>query len=294
MALYLAYIQPFREYLTLQVLGGGYSDYVWHDAQGAWNTDRLTRVLKRETQKRLGVTLHTLDYRHTAVGLGRVYVGESFSKGYQDDIGEVDEAEVEDDGEDVIELQNSRTTAMGVGNYSVPIDIVQHLSVRSIDAFRPLSAAWHKFLGVDGTGEVRRTAVASSTRRKRPMRASMSELALLPRDKEARVEDPRKDKIRTALQQVLGTQEVGFRSVEQEQAMHAVLDGQNPLVIVLPTGGGKSLLFTVPAVVEQTGVTVVVVPYQALINNLVERIQSSGVECIEWKHGENNPASVVV
>lgn len=294
MALYLAYIQPFREYLTLQVLGSGYSDYVWHDAQGAWNTDRLTRVLKQETQKRLGVTLHTLDYRHTAVGIGRVYVGESFSKGYQDDIGEVDEAEVEDDGEDIIELQNSRTTAMGVGNYSVPIDIVQHLSVRSIDAFRPLSAAWHKFLGVDGTGEVGRTAVASSTRRKRPMRASMSGLALLPRDKEVRVEDPRKDKIRTALQQVLGTQEVGFRSVEQEQAMHAVLDGQNPLVVVLPTGGGKSLLFTVPAVVEQTGVTVVVVPYRALINNLVERIQSSGVECIEWKHGENNPASVVV
>ncbi|UPX19129.1 uncharacterized protein EKO05_0009401 [Ascochyta rabiei] len=255
MALYLAYIQPFRKYLTLQVLGGGYSDYVWHDAQGAWNTDRLTRVLKRETQKRLGVMLHTLDYWHTAVGLGRVYVRESFSKGYQDDIGEVDEAEVEDDGEDIIKLQNSRTTAMGVGNYSVPIDIVKHLSVRSINAFRPLSAAWHKFLGVDGTGE-----------------ASMSGLALLPRDKEVRVEDLRKDKICTALQQVLGTQEVGFRSVEQEQAMHAVLDGQNPLVVVLPTGGGKSLLFTVLAVVEQTGVTVVVVPYQALINNLVERI----------------------
>jgi hypothetical protein len=29
---------------------------------------------------------------------------------------------------------------MGVGNYSVPIGIVKHLSVRSIEAFRPLSA----------------------------------------------------------------------------------------------------------------------------------------------------------
>jgi hypothetical protein len=33
MALYLVYIQPFREYLILQVLGGSYSDYVWSDAQ---------------------------------------------------------------------------------------------------------------------------------------------------------------------------------------------------------------------------------------------------------------------
>src|SRR5687767_14487826 len=34
-AVYLVYIQLFKEYLTLQVLGGSYSDYVWHDAQGA-------------------------------------------------------------------------------------------------------------------------------------------------------------------------------------------------------------------------------------------------------------------
>jgi superfamily II DNA helicase RecQ len=295
MAVYLVYIQPFKEYLTLQVLGGSYNDYVWHDAQGAWDTGRLTRVLRRETGKRLGVALHTLDYRHTAVGIGRVKVGESFSKGYQDDVGEIEEAEVEEDGEDVLELQNSRTTAMGVGNYSVPMDIIKNLSVRSIDAFRPLSMGWHRFLGVDGTNEAHQTAVVSVRgARKRPLRESISGVALLPRDKEVRVEDPRKDSIYKALQQVLKTQEVGFRSVEQEQAMHAVLDGQNPLVVVLPTGGGKSLLFTVPAVVEQSRVTIVVVPYRALIENLVARIRESGIECIEWKHGENNLASVVV
>ena len=38
----------------------------------------------------------------------------------------------------------------------------------------------------------------------------------------------------------------------------------------------------------------VVVPYRALIEDLVGRIQQCGVECMEWKHGENNPASVVV
>jgi hypothetical protein len=29
MAVYLVYVQPFREYLMLQVLGGNYTDYVW-------------------------------------------------------------------------------------------------------------------------------------------------------------------------------------------------------------------------------------------------------------------------
>jgi hypothetical protein len=297
MAVYLVYLQLFREYLTLQVLGGSYSEYVWSDAQGAWETDWLTRVLKRETGKRLGVPLHTLDYWHSAVGIGRVKVGEAFGRGYEDEVGEVEEAEVDEGGEDVLELQNSRTTAMGIGNYSVLVDIVKYLSVRLIDAFRPLSMAWHRFLGVDGRSEARQVAVVGRGHgaRKRVLEESTSgSAATLLYEKEVRVEDQRKDGISKALQQVLGQQEVGFCLVEQEQAMHAVLDGQSPLVVVLLTGGGKSLLFTVPAVVEQSGVTVVVMPYRALIDNLVAWIWKSGIECIEWKHGEVNLASVVV
>jgi hypothetical protein len=138
-AVYLVYVQPFRGYLTLQVLEGNYTDYVWSNENSPWETDRLTRVLKRETGQRVRVPLHTLDYRHAAVGIGREKVGKGFSKGYDDDIGEVEEAEVNEEGEDIIELQNSRTTRIGIGNYAIPIDIMKHLSVRSINAFRPLS-----------------------------------------------------------------------------------------------------------------------------------------------------------
>jgi hypothetical protein len=296
MAVYLAYLQPFQEYLTVEVLGGSFSDYVWGDEQGPWKTDRLTRLLKRETGKRLGVELHTLDYRHTAVGIGREVVGESFSKGYQDEVGEVEEAEMDEEEESALELQNSRTTVMGVGYYSVRLDIVKHLSVRSVETFRPLSTRWHQFLGLAGgdgaqatwTGErvVERTRMRKRQRQEENRREGPGRRVLAVTTREERV--------RRAMQQVLRQEEVGFRSVQQEQAMYAVLDGQTPLVVVLPTGGGKSLLFTVPAVLEAGGVTVVVVPYRALIEDLVQRIQGCGVDCMEWKHGETNPAAVVV
>ena len=39
---------------------------------------------------------------------------------------------------------------------------------------------------------------------------------------------------------------------------------------------------------------VVVVLYQALIEDLVSWIGRCGVDCMEWKHGENNLALVVV
>jgi superfamily II DNA helicase RecQ len=87
---------------------------------------------------------------------------------------------------------------------------------------------------------------------------------------------------------------VGFRSIEQEQALYAVLDKQTPLVVVLPMGGGKSLLFALPALIKGTGVTVVIVPYKALIVDLVGRLRGYGVDCIEWTRGESNPASVVI
>ena len=43
--------------------------------------------------------------------------------------------------------------------------------------------------------------------------------------------------------------------------MHAVLEKQMLLIIMLPTGRGKSLLFTLLACVEELGVMVVVVLY---------------------------------
>jgi hypothetical protein len=69
-------------------------------------------VLERKTGKRLSVKLHTLGYRHTAVSIGRVKVGESFSRGYQDEVGEINEAEVDEDQEDLLKLQNSQTTIL--------------------------------------------------------------------------------------------------------------------------------------------------------------------------------------
>ena len=125
------------------MLGGNYTGRTRSNENRPWEIDRLTRVIKRETTQRLGVPLHTLDYQHAAVGIGREKVGQAFSKGYDDDVGEVDEQEVDEEGEDIMELQNSRTTRMGVGDDAVPVDIIKHLSVRLIDAFRPLSMMWH-------------------------------------------------------------------------------------------------------------------------------------------------------
>ena len=73
----------------------------------------------------------------------------------------------------------------------------------------------------------------------------------------------------------------GFTSLRplQEEAIRAVLDGSDALV-VLPTGGGKSLCYQAPAVVRGSGLTVVVSPLIALMKDQVDGLSRIGVQAV--------------
>ena len=67
----------------------------------------------------------------------------------------------------------------------------------------------------------------------------------------------------------------GFRP-GQEEIVDAVLAGRNTLAI-MPTGGGKSLCFQLPAICRD-GVTVVISPLIALMRDQVRALKAAGVE----------------
>ena len=67
----------------------------------------------------------------------------------------------------------------------------------------------------------------------------------------------------------------GFRP-GQEEIVQAVIAGQNTLAI-MPTGGGKSLCFQLPALCRE-GVTVVISPLIALMRDQVRSLRAAGVE----------------
>ncbi|MEO0831283.1 MAG: DEAD/DEAH box helicase, partial [Pseudomonadota bacterium] len=69
----------------------------------------------------------------------------------------------------------------------------------------------------------------------------------------------------------------GFDSFRpgQREIVDAVVAGRNTLAI-MPTGGGKSLCFQLPAMVRD-GVTLVVSPLIALMRDQVRSLQASGV-----------------
>jgi ATP-dependent DNA helicase RecQ len=74
------------------------------------------------------------------------------------------------------------------------------------------------------------------------------------------------------LREVFGHED--FRPV-QKQVIDAVLDGKDTLAL-LPTGGGKSLCFQIPALVNE-GICLVVSPLIALMKDQVDALKSKGI-----------------
>jgi ATP-dependent DNA helicase RecQ len=72
----------------------------------------------------------------------------------------------------------------------------------------------------------------------------------------------------------------------QEQAMAAVLSGRDS-VVVMPTGGGKSLCYQVPALLRE-GVTVVVSPLISLMKDQVDGLLACGVPAVMMNSSQSS------
>src|SRR5512146_3046756 len=97
-------------------------------------------------------------------------------------------------------------------------------------------------------------------------------LAPRPRHDAGMTDRPTIDEARDTLRRRFGYQE--FRP-GQERAVGSVLAGRDTLVI-LPTGGGKSLCYQVPALLLP-GLTVVVSPLISLMKDQVDALEAKGI-----------------
>ena len=58
-------------------------------------------------------------------------------------------------------------------------------------------------------------------------------------------------------------------------------------IVILPTGTGKSLCFLLPAVLCK-GITVIVYPLLALMNDQISRLRQAGIDCICIRGGQSH------
>src|SRR5680860_1142957 len=78
----------------------------------------------------------------------------------------------------------------------------------------------------------------------------------------------------------------------QQDIVTAVAEGRNVLAI-MPTGGGKSLCFQLPALMRE-GVTVVISPLIALMRDQVRALRAAGVEAGALTSGNTEEETAAV
>ncbi|KAF7174528.1 hypothetical protein CNMCM5623_007656 [Aspergillus felis] len=88
--------------------------------------------------------------------------------------------------------------------------------------------------------------------------------------------------LEAAAQRMTGRPDMRFQGV-QDPAIQAIQQGESPVVAVMPTSGGKSMLFMVPAFTAPGGTTIVVVPLVALQADMTRRCQELSISCMPWE-----------
>lgn len=293
-AMYMVYIRPLTDRWeadrwALYDKMNPPSDFIWHSETGPWDSSQMSGAVARWTHHYMGRRITLQDWRHIAIAISkRLARQQGAPKADFEDGSAGDDEEHYEIPDDLAAGHTGQTAA----NYGVTIDVLKRLTADSLEIFGQVSHRWHTFLKLA-------EQPSSQPALKRKGAADVRELTPLKRPKVLRLEKPDskvgKDQlILQALRTVLRDDHAQFRTAQQEEAVRLAAAKETPLVVILPTGGGKSLIFMVPAMLSGSGVTIVVAPYAELKRQLVTRCIDAGLDCKHWPEARDSWPRVVL
>ncbi|RSL86277.1 hypothetical protein CDV31_016422, partial [Fusarium ambrosium] len=282
-------------------------EYMWRDGSSrVWDTERLSRKLARVMKAGTGVSIGVGRYRAVAIEMGRRIRGlvTKQLEGRMEDEDDDDNIEVDPiTGEPidcggswniVWDLQSTHGTRIARQHYAVHIGFPGKLQPEMVATFKEISKLWHQFLEGSSAED------KAPTRKRKGQMSDEQNIVVVEGPAQAtRRKRARTDKVAgrrcmekdmaDGLRTLFGPDAI-WRSDKQAESMRSIVSlkkGQTA-INVLPTGAGKSILFMLPAVMRETGTSIVVVPFVALMDDLVTRATAMGVDCIRFRSSMNS------
>ena len=252
----------------------------------AWTSERLRKIIQRESVEWIGVKFNISAWRDAVIAIGRKFLRDIFH-----DEGKLEDCDIEDfdedneEGDSPWDLQSGHGTRIAGNIYARLVSEGKFETMSKREQFRAISEEWHRFLGF----QEKRDALVKRVGKKR--KRSAWEKA----DREFQLD--RWKQLRTAniyrgLAALLGPDKP-FRG-KQEAAIKAIMSGQSPVVAIMGTGCGKSVLFMLPAMMAPGGTTIVVTPLVSLQGNMQERCDTARISSVKWtSRNPHETASIV-
>ena len=240
----------------------------------AWTSERMRKIMQRESNARIGVRLNISAWRQVSIAIVRKFIREE----YRFDTEEGDEAceDFDEDnyqGDSAWDMQSGHGTRMAGMIYARLLFEGTYETQTQKEKYRQVSQEWHRFLGFKSATEG--FGINVGTKRKKShwehVNTEMQEL---------RWKQLRYANVQAKLETMLGPG-AQFRG-KQRPAIDAVMQGQSPVMVIMGTGGGKSMLFMLPAACSHGGCTVVIVPLVALQGDLQERCEKAMISSVVW------------
>lgn len=292
-------VQPFRAWLSHDTnIPEQISEYLWTEGKDVWTEDRMTRVFGSRSRIAIGVRLDVRSWRQIAAGIA---IKKFAGSGCQFDVESDDEDDVgcQVDGfggsmPEAFHWQASHTPRVGNRSYGGTVNFRGGLTDAGLQEYLRISRMWHVFLrDQPGQGPHRKHS-----------RQQSDVICQPPLAKRIAIRDCRSRcrrqwsmaEARVVLRQMYGPG-AKYRTAKQEEAVQAVVSGLSPVIAVLGTGEGKSLLFMLPQRLPGAGTTVLIVPLVALKQDTVRRCEAIGIECRAWdykdRYGIGNALMIV-
>ena len=243
--------------------------------------------MQKQSEKWLGVRMNISTWRHIAIGISRRYLHGRFVADEAEE--EVDWETFDEDnleGDSPWDLQAGHGTHIAGMIYARELRQAPGQTMGRQDMFRQVSQEWHRFLqfgsSIQGFGI------------KAGMKRPRSEWEHIGREVQfRRFKQMCHVNIHAKLKELMG-EKAEFRGL-QEKTMHAIITGQSPIVNIIATGEGKSMLFMLPAYCVSGGTTVVIVPLCSLQEDLERQCREARIECVQWdSRRPHETASIVL
>ena len=273
-AQYLVYVLPFS-----RVIEKTKGDFLFATKHEPWIKDQLSRAVAVATIKHLGVRLTISSWRHVAIAIGDEHLRRA-SRIWKQDQEEDEEGEAVEGNSDgeveqslfehILIRQSAHSKHTAAGHYAIDGAFLNRLGPDLVNAYSQASRAWHAFLYLESKGAAVAVAVAKrpASPIQQPVRRQKLEVSIAIQ----------------GLQKVIGL-DAQPRSEGQAQALELVHSAtlQTPQIIILGTGSGKSLLFFSVAAMTSHQTVIVVVPFAALVDDLLTRAHRYQLTCEEWQ-----------